>query len=308
MINKYILGIVVSAVLGSQVVAESVPTVPVSVVAKREQVEMLAQKNSQSPVTQSQLSAVSSDPKINAANSYTAEKGQALMIVIGKYHTNRIVTPFAKVAVDTAAKAAEVTIKDNVVLVATNGTAPVSLFIREYGSQDVSINLVLIPKEVPPAELTLSLGDSYQSGTSVLKRPVAKRWEKSMPFAEMLEKLFTSIVVGEVPPGYRFHNVADLQSRPLSVCKQKNLIFDFDQGQLVDGHNLSVLVGTVRNVSTEAVEFIESNCDNWNVASIAAWPEVYLQPGQTSEVLIAFRQNKEPQRKIERPSLLGGKQ
>jgi conjugal transfer pilus assembly protein TraK len=300
------------AVISINVAAESLPSVPVSVVSTRTPVPAEAQNPTTTPSKTidggSEGKAVRQPYEVTNLRTkevYIAEPGTTMMLKISRYHLNRIVTPFGEPAVDTAAKGTTTQIKDNVVLIATESEAPVTLYIREKGTQDIAISLVLIPSEIPPKEITLELSPAYMTG-SMMARPQAKRWEQSLPFAEMITTLFSDIAKGRMPPGYRFIHAAAYPTYIPVYCKQPSLEFSFTNGQILEGHNISVAIGTVKNIGTDSTEFVETGCDAWNVAAVAAWPNVYLKPGQSSEVYVALRNNKEPLERLERPSLVGG--
>lgn len=223
------------------------------------------------------------------------------IIEIAVNHLNRIVTPYEKPSVK---KTSEVTtdIRDNVVYVGTNQESPVTLFITEKGSEEQALSLTLIPRKVPPREITLSLKDGSMGAVSTRK---AEKWEKSQPYVSTIESLFRTLARGELPPGYT------LEKSPLGElpkCRQAGLTFNFESGQTAMGHNLLVHIGVATNASPHAIEFVERECGDWDVAAVTSFPKNVLEPGERTEVYVAQKRNYKQEIKVSRPSLLvGGK-
>lgn len=221
---------------------------------------------------------------------------EILEIAMG--HLNRIVTPFDSPYVTTSSQA-DVSARDNVVYVGTTQEGPVTLFITEKGSEDTALSLTLIPRKIPPREMTLIMDGSDAGYYTSNKK--AERWEKSLPYLAVIENLFKGIAKGDIAPGYKF------EKRPkgrLPFCRQQGLEFDFSAGQTITGHNLLVHVGVAKNVSGKVVEFKEDTCGDWDVAAVAAYPLNVLEPRQATEVYVAVKKNFEEELRIERPSLL----
>ena len=177
-----------------------------------------------------------------------------------------------------------------------------TLFITEKGSEEQALSLTLIPRKIPPREIFLQLKES-KSNIRYTKH--AEKWEQSQPYVATIERLFRTLALGQLPPGYSFQH--DPQGQ-LPACRQTGLLFDFQAGQTVMGHNLIVHVGIATNMSPHSIEFIENTCGDWDVAAVSAFPRNVLNPGERTEIYVAQKRNYTREIKVKRPSLLlGGK-
>jgi conjugal transfer pilus assembly protein TraK len=59
--------------------------------------------------------------------------------------------------------------------------------------------------------------------------------------------------------------------------------------QELDGYDIVVFVDRVDNISNEPIELDETACAGDGVLGAAAWPQVRLEPGQSTELYIAVR-------------------
>lgn len=284
---------------------DSIPVVPVSVVtnpspngAPPPRIPMPGQ--AQATATQSPGG---TELAINSAGTIVMRRGVNEIIPVAVHHLNRIVTPFSSPVVKTVASA-DVSTEGNVVYVATGETAPVTLFISEEGSQDISLNLTLVPRQIPSREVFLQLEDGMLAGGQTFGSSKADRWERSQPYVEAIRSVFRGLALGELPQGYSLARFPAGRQAP--NCSMEGLEFKFKGGQLLSGHNMQVSVGVVQNVSHAPVEILESVCGGWDVTAVAAWPNNLLMPGQKSEVYVAERISRSTKSTSKRPSLLGG--
>lgn len=237
-------------------------------------------------------------------NTIHVENGvnQVLNIAVG--HLNRIVTPFASPRVKKTAQDVVTQVEENVVYIAPSVyKKPVTMYIREEGTESVAISLTLIPMRIPPQEYELRLNRRVSMG-SQQPRPLAERWEKSNGYLQSLRNLPRSLALGQIPQGFEFRQIDPSEQIP--YCAQKGLSFDFSNGQVLEGHNLQAVIGVVKNVSAAPVEFIESNCAQPGVRAVAAWPQPFLQPGERSEVFVVGARATKVAPQTKRPSLLEG--
>lgn len=223
------------------------------------------------------------------------------IIEVAVNHFNRIVTPFERPSVKTA-EGVQTKTTDNVIYVGTNQEVPLTLFVTEKGDESLALSLTLIPRKVPPREVTLSLASSMAGVASTRK---AEKWEKSQPYVATLESVFRTLALGDLPPGYSLDKVA---LGELPKCRQTGLSFNFEGGQTALGHNLLVHIGVATNTSPQAIEFVESQCGDWDIAAVSAYPKNVLEPGERTEIYVAQKRNYKKEIKVTRPSLLvGGK-
>lgn len=228
------------------------------------------------------------------------------IVQVAQIHLNRIVTPFERPSVKTVSNATVET-TDNVIYVSTPEESPVTLFVTETGSEDAALSLTLIPKKIPPRELTLRLAGHgsavNMAGSNLAASKKAEKWEKSQPYISSIESLFRALALGELPAGYKFN---DKPIGELPACRQQGIRVDFSKGQTVVGASFVVQIGVATNVSSEPLEFMEDTCGNWDIAAVAAFPRVALQPGEKTEVYVAMKRNFRKEMTIKRPSLVGG--
>lgn len=241
---------------------------------------------------------------VNESPQLTMAPGINEIVPVAIGHLNRIVTPFGEPQVTTTSDATT-EIRDNVVYVATDQQAPVTMFITQKGSEAKALSLTLVPRRIPPRELFIELeGMAFKQG--LVSSPRAERWETSQPYIDTLKSLMRSIALGEIPQGYTLY---DMDPRTvLPSCSQPGVTYDFVNGQTMTGHKLSVSIGVARNVSGQPLEIKEQACGNWNVAAVAAWPRNVLGPNQKTELYVVTKIGERPEPTSQRPSLLGGAQ
>lgn len=249
-------------------------------------------------------SSASSTGQVNDNPRLTMSPGVNEIVPVAVSHLNRIVTPFGEPQVTTTSSATT-EIRDNVVYVATDQMAPVTLFITQKGSEAQALSLTLVPRRVPPRELFIELeGGSFMPG--LISSPRAERWETSQPYTDTLRAVMRGLALGEIPQGYTLHDT-DPRTR-LPQCAQPGMEFNFRSGQTLTGHNLTAHVGVARNTSGQPLEFKEQSCGDWNVAAVAAWPRNVLGPNERTEIYVITKQGEERGPASTRPSLLGGHQ
>ncbi len=279
-----------------------IPIVPSSVMTKNVPPHIDSKKTSsqRSPANQGLA-------KINENAVLVMEQGVNQIVPIAIDHPNRIVTPFNRPNIESVidSKVTKIQAKGNVAYVSTTSERPVTLFITEHGDQSRALSLTLVPREIPPRELFLQLPDGVGLGHMIAAgNEKAEKWESSQPYIQTIREIFRSIALGEVPQGYSMTRIPASMQRP--SCSAGGLSFDFSIGQVLMGHNLSVLVGVATNTTSQPVEFKEAACGGWDVAAVAAWPLNVLEPGQRTEVYVAKKVGHHRKGPIsKRPSLVG---
>lgn len=296
-LNKNVLATLVPAMMCSAAIADDfvdIPDVPSSVM-----------RTGGSTVTEDG-EAIHNEPVI------TVKQGNNYIVPVAVAHPNRIVTPFSNPEVIstslTGMKAdgscSEICVKDNVVYVATNKTVPVTMFINEKGNESASISLTLVPKKIPPKEITLRFANQNQFLAHQTGSKEAAAWEQDQPYVETLKKLLRSVALNEIPSGYTVHNLGrDTADTP--ICRSDYVQTSFENGQLLKGHSFNLYIGVVSNNTGSAVEINEQMCGSWDVVAVAAFPNVVLHPGQKTEIYVVKRVKHEEKIKNFRPSLVG---
>lgn len=271
-------------------VMPDLPIVPASTVTQDVPPPVQASTANGGGSSASNSGAVPTGLNVSSESNIEVKPGVTQIAAISRGHLNRIVTPFPSPEVMTSSlnagsgdECGEVCIKDNVIYVTTESQRPVTLSINEEGRQDAAIMMTLVPKDVPPRELTLSFGDSMMAGLSFGSKK-AQSWEESQPYVTTLTDLFRQIALGEVPQGYTLHNS---DSSVMPVCYQEGITYSFVDGQRMLGHHFEVAIGVATNSSSGPVEIRETACGSPNVAAVAAWPRNVLEPGDKTEVYVA---------------------
>lgn len=307
----------------AEAAAENIPSVPVRVLRPdAERTQKVDAFTRAVPASEDQIrraaelrtEAESADfgYRMNENHVIPMKPGENVFIPIAVNHPNRIVTPFRNPQVVSTTltsgskpgECGEICVRDSVVYVSTDKTYPVTAFITEGGREDIALSVTMMPRQVPPREVKLTVPeevmDSLRAGSDVRGGGEAAAWETSQPYVDTIRTAFRTIALGNVPQGY---TLRDVRSRdPLPVCRHPGLEFDFANGQILEGHNLSVYVGVIRNVASTPVEFREQRCGGWRIAAVTSWPLKVLKPGQATEVYLAVkREDDKPALTVRKP-------
>lgn len=301
-----LLPLITAASLSAITMADVIPPVPIEVMRQGVPAPVRAATPAQqsAPAQPAQQGLQLTDAVLMSDNRVLLQPGINVVIPVAVNHLNRLVTPFGRPDVRYLDESLAVDVKDNVVYVApSERDKPITLFIREQGDESMAMSLTLWPQIRPAREVTLNFVPESQA-TVTFQRPNAERWEQSQPYVTTIRNLFAAIAQQQLPPGYKL-STPNAQDLDQITCMQAGMRFEFDKGQVVDGSGLRVIIGQVTNTSANRNEFREENCANWQVAAVAAWPHVLLEPGQTTEVYVALKDNKQPMQPLRRPSLIG---
>lgn len=198
----------------------------------------------------------------------------------------------------------EICIRGNVVYISTEKTFPVTAFITERGREDIALSVTMLPRQVPPREVKLTLPEdvmeSLRQGEGKRGIKDAEVWETSQSYVDTLRSAFRDIAKGEVPQGYVLRKVKG--SEPVPTCAHPGLSFDLVKGQILEGYNLNFYVGVIENIADSPVEFREQRCGGWRVAAVTSCPLKVLKPGQKTEVYVAVKREEEtPAESVRKP-------
>lgn len=234
--------------------------------------------------------------------------GVTEIVPVAMGQLNRIVTPFDHPIAKTTSSAG-ILREGNVVYVAPKTTTPVGMYITEKGDESRAISITFIPKAIPPREITLTLkSDMFVVGRYSQEK--AAKWERAHPYVEMLRQTLRQVALGQLPQGFVLRPGVPEVRRPC-IADEPNAMaarYSFESGQLISGANIEIAVGVVRNQGTAPIELREAWCGAEGVAAVAYWPEIVLEPGQASEVYVAFHRNQPKAPTATRPYLVGGMQ
>lgn len=241
----------------------------------------------------------------NQKNHIAVIPGVTEIVPVALGQLNRIVTPFERPELKTTSQAAT-RVEGSVVYLAPKTETPVGVYLTEKGDESLAISITLVPKKIPPREIRLSLA-ADGGGLGHYSPEKARRWEEAYPYEETLRNLLRQIALGQLPPGYALRASVPSARRTCvhEEAKRAGILFDFQRAQMLVGSHLEVAVGVVHNTGERPVELKESWCSGGAVAAVAFWPEVVLEPGQATEVYVAFQHLPLRPRSVQRPSLLG---
>src|SRR5574344_509587 len=293
--NKKILSLMVigsCSVLNPVFAEDEIPVVPMSVM------------DNDNEKSQTQTSTINNNANI------VVKEGVNYLIPIAISHPNRIVTPFQQPEVVstslTGMKAdgscGEICVKDNVVYIATDKETPVTAYITEKGSQKLAISLTMVPKKIPPREVSLQLSES-QTAIIPLGNKKAEAFEQSQPYVQSLTEIMRKLALNDIPDGYTSHKISKTMPN-LPICTSEYRDVNFVCRQIFQGHNFNVYVGVAKNIKNHAVEIKESMCGGWDVAAVASFPRYVLQPNEKTEIYVIKKVTRSEPIKNYRPSLV----
>lgn len=251
--------------------------------------------------------------QINTKGTIAIKPGENVFIPISREHPNRILTPFknpqiVSTSLFTSKKkgdCGEACVRDGVIYITTDSPSAVTAFITEKGHEDIAFSITMVPQAIPPREVRFTLPpdvverlNSRSAANGGLKK--AQAWEQSQPYVETIRQALRGVALGQVPSGYSMRKIR--VTDPLPTCKHLGLDFEWDGGQLLEGYNLDIYVGVVKNVADSPVEFRNQNCGGWRTAAVTTWPLSVLQPGQRAEIYVVVkRQEDVPDELVRKP-------
>lgn len=234
-----------------------------------------------------------------------AKMGVTEIVPIAKGQINRIVTPFEKPNGVSSATGLKITVQGQALFVATNVDEPAGLFIVDEKNPEAAISVTLIPSDIPPREVFISLSPNADipkfSKSSSSSNANNERGE-IMPHEESLKNLMRELAFGELPSGY---SLSDPKKENVSKCYQKG--FRITLGQVLEGaNNQRILVFLAKNISGKDLLFDEQSCYRKGVVAISAWPETLVSKNKETEVFVYLRTDGSEEKEVNsgRPSLI----
>lgn len=287
-----------------------VPTAPASVVRTANATQQQAEPASGDTRAGSADRPGSGDGGSDAAASVepktiTVKPGVTEVLPVSRSHLNRIVTPYTEPRVRTTSNA-KIKVKEHVVYVASSSEAPITVYIMPGERETDALALALVPREIPPKEITLKLPGGHRVAPRArVDRGAARDWERDHPYIEAIRELFAGLAKGRVPGGFGLKQVRTGMTIPSCTPAQgADLKYEFAGiGQRVTGGSLIATVGRVTNTDNEKIELDERWCDGAGVVAVAYWPRLMLKPGEQAEVFVARQRSSKPAAP-QRPSLL----
>ncbi|WP_342632678.1 type-F conjugative transfer system secretin TraK [Marinobacter alkaliphilus] len=244
----------------------------------------------------------------NTRESYiVVEPGVNEILQISRGHPNRILLPFENPKIQTTAADAQIKADGSVVFVATNSQRPVTLFVSPHDNPRLALSLTLVPGSIPPSQYEIRLsedGSTVPAGGYFMGNSAAERWEKKGNYTRALVNLFEELAKENLPQGYKLRNPSP--GHDLHTCYSGDQV-DYKMAQVVEGHHLVVQILVAQNTGAGPVEVIGSHCAAEGVVAAAEWPNSVLEPGQKTEMFVAFERQPVAKQNTRRPSAIGGR-
>lgn len=282
-----------AAVQYAQAAPEVAPAVVEAPEVPAQIIQAVQARKAQQAAAQYQAKAAASSETVSVA------PGKNTVLVVAGNNLNRLVTPFQNPVVNTVSNS-KLKVDGSIIYVSLGlEDGPTTLFITEDGEPEPALSVTLMPQQVPPREIRLSLegGWPVRSGGS---NPKAAKWEKNEPYLDAISEVIMRVARNELPQGYNLRRPVALDPRP--ACR---LPVEVEPGQVLEGHNLLVVVSRLTNLSSGTLLVDESACYRPGVRAVAVWPKVQLAPRESTELYVVFgREAVNPPKA--RPSVLAG--
>ncbi|MBK1717174.1 TraK domain-containing protein [Thiocystis violacea] len=231
--------------------------------------------------------------------------GVNLILEIAIDHLNRILTPFPNPQVRTVSEAST-HVDGSALYVATASETPVTLFVSEASDPNQALSLTLAPRRIPPREIRLVLTEPLPSASPVAV-PSAPGGGAAPDYVTALIEAMRALAREEIPEGY---GLREARSQETVTCLQLGL--ETRRGQVLEGGDLWLVTALARNATDAELEIEEPACRadlDGDTVAVAAWPQVWLAPGEQVELYVAVRRPTPEERRPARPSLrrVGGR-
>lgn len=238
---------------------------------------------------------------MSSPRNLVVRTGQNQIIEVSRFHLSRLVVPFSMPVIRTTSSA-DIEAKGQVLYISPQDDQPIAIHVTQDGNELQALVLTLLPKAIPPREIRISLSpeEAATVASAVTPNTEAQQWETRHPYVTTIMRLLTATAEGQVPPGYRFRRYT--HEDPTVFCADPNL--KISPLQIVEGHNLSLTVSSVKNVSNQDVTINELACHVPGVAAVSAYPTPFLRPGQVSELYVVNRKYPETASNRKRPSVI----
>ena len=244
----------------------------------------------------SRRSAASQAP-VSSCETVRVAPGRNVVLVIAGNNLNRILTPFQHPVVNTVSNA-KLKVDGSILYVSLGlEDGATTLFITEDGEPEQALSVTLMPQQVPPREIRLTLEGGWPVKSGGATKAAAK-WERSEPYLDAVSEVIMRIARGEMPQGYNLRRPVAQDPRP-----RCSLPVRVEPAQVLEGHSLVVVVSRLTNQTSGQLMVDESSFYGPGVRAVAVWPKVQLMPKESTELYVVFGRN-DPNSPKNRPSVL----
>lgn len=214
------------------------------------------------------------------------------VIKIARVFPNRLQTPFEAAEVVTTAPKSILT-HDTVggdVVLATNADTPIGIFVRDLYS-DRAIPIVLVPDDVPQRQLRLVLDSTWPP--PVVRNPrdgamQAASLGGQSEYVDYIKATFRALAMGDIPDG---HAATQIVPNLVPACQMPGL--NIRLGQMFEGTNDRIGVYVVSNEGKTQLPVQENGCYRTGVLAAAPFPRPVLEPGQSTELYVLVRKERD---------------
>lgn len=240
-------------------------------------------------------------PALALGSSLALKPGETATIPIAVGVLNRIVTPFAAVAVDTVSDV-QIKTAGSVLLVATADLSPVSVIAREKDAPENAVILTLLPQkglQARDVKLNVAFPKSLSAGG---KRTGGADDElergSAHPLAVRLKNVMRELAQEKIPSGHSLEQGDGSQANCLLPGVSSSL------AQVLAGSNYQIKVYALRNVSGGPIEVDERGCSERHHLASAVWPLQSLAPDEQTELYVIEAPERDAPQAPQRPSAL----
>ncbi|MFL7961149.1 MULTISPECIES: type III secretion system outer membrane ring subunit SctC [unclassified Pseudomonas] len=145
----------------------------------------------------------------------------------------------------------------------------------------------LIGDQVDPARYISAL-DRAQVDSAMARVEERRNGKRPVGRIEVSDVL-AQLADGHIPA--TFKQAGSIPYSPETLCAlQPGLALDATRAQWFAGPDYGIAVGVVRNEGSRRLRFDEASCGSrWTLAA-SAWPKVWLEPGEETEVFVVMNQ------------------
>lgn len=219
-------------------------------------------------------------------NVVSVSNGVNEIVYVSSTMPNRIATPFAnpKVVDRDDDELSYKTVGQDVYFTPTQGGS-IGIFIYDADRPNGRVaTLTLVPQPIPGQNIILQ----FDGSAPAVARAEAETVNQPSDYVDGLRAVMRSIAQGAAPAGYTEGrlDVGTIMVGSLSVIPDRQYI----------GRYLNVYRYRIENVSRSTVDLSEQAFYENGVRAVAFWPNIRLEPGATTHVLIAVDQATEEAR------------
>ena len=228
--------------------------------------------------------------------------GVNVLVEIAIDQLNRILTPFPNPQVRTVSEAST-SVDGSAIYVATASETPVTLFISDASDPNHALSLTLAPRRIPPRELRLVLTDPLPSPSADRRAAAPAGGARAGVCASASPRRCAPWRARRSPRATACaRRDAGRNRRPASSCG-----LETRRGQVLEGRDLWLVTALARNTTDAATgdrgARLPGAISTGETVAVAAWPRVWLAPGEHGGALCGGAPDAPEQRHPARPSL-----